>query len=165
MSPSAIVASDLSRAAATAGALARVTGLGVSYDERLRETHGGRWEGLTAAEITASPDGEVYRAWLGGADVPAGGSETRGQLAERGTAGVLDALADVPSDGVLVATTHGGTARAVIGRLLGLPVGLWGVLGGLSNCSWSVLSEAGSGWRLTEHNAGSLPEPVLGDDR
>jgi glucosyl-3-phosphoglycerate phosphatase len=28
-----------------------------------------------------------------------------------------------------------------------------------------VLSEFGSGWRLTEHNAGSLPEPVLGDDR
>ena len=165
LSPSALVASDLSRAAATAAALARVGGLEVAYDKRLRETHGGRWEGRTAAEIGASPDGDTYRAWLAGADVPAGGAETRSQLAERGVAAVADALAGVPDDGVLVVATHGGTARAVIGRMLGLPVELWGVLGGLANCSWSMLSEARGGWRLSEHNAGSLPEPVLGDDR
>jgi probable phosphoglycerate mutase len=40
----------------------------------------------------------------------------------------------------------------------------WEALGGLSNCSWSVLGEGVRGWRLLEHNAGSLPEPVLGDD-
>ena len=40
-----------------------------------------------------------------------------------------------------------------------------GALGGLSNCSWSVLGEGHRGWRLLEHNAGSLPEPVYGDDR
>jgi probable phosphoglycerate mutase len=61
--------------------------------------------------------------------------------------------------------THGGTARAVIGRMLGLPVELWHSLGGLANCSWSVLEERWSGgWRLTEHNAGTLPEPVTGAD-
>ncbi|MGW2996471.1 histidine phosphatase family protein, partial [Streptomyces sp. NPDC001193] len=33
-----------------------------------------------------------------------------------------------------------------------------------SNCCWSVLGEGARGWRLMEHNAGTLPEPVLGDD-
>ena len=61
--------------------------------------------------------------------------------------------------------THGGTARAVIGTLLGLPVEHWDVFGGLANCSWSVLEEAGRDeWRLAEHNAGTLPEAVVGDD-
>jgi probable phosphoglycerate mutase len=40
-----------------------------------------------------------------------------------------------------------------------------GVLGPLSNCSWSVLGQRKGKWRLLEHNAGTLPEPVLGDDR
>ena len=40
------------------------------------------------------------------------------------------------------------------------------MVGGLANCCWSVLEEAGhaAGWRLVEHNAGSLPEPVMGDE-
>ena len=29
----------------------------------------------------------------------------------------------------------------------------------------AALGEGHRGWRLLEHNAGSLPEPVLGDDR
>ena len=29
----------------------------------------------------------------------------------------------------------------------------------------SVLEEGRNGWRLVEHNAGTLPEPVLSDDR
>jgi len=40
-----------------------------------------------------------------------------------------------------------------------------GVLGPLSNCSWSVLGQRRTRWRLLEHNAGTLPEPILSDDR
>jgi probable phosphoglycerate mutase len=51
-------------------------------------------------------------------------------------------------------------------RLLGMPEDLFGVLGPLSNCSWSVLGRRHGRWRLVEHNAGTLPEPVvLSDDR
>ena len=39
------------------------------------------------------------------------------------------------------------------------------MLGPLSNCSWSVLGVRYGRWRLQEHNAGTLPEPVLSDDR
>src|SRR5690349_7670986 len=49
--PAAIVASDLSRAADTAAALAALTGLSVSYDERLRERSFGQWQGLTMAKV------------------------------------------------------------------------------------------------------------------
>jgi probable phosphoglycerate mutase len=49
--------------------------------------------------------------------------------------------------------------------MLELPMDRWAVVGGLANCSWSVLEETeSSSWRLVEHNAGSLPEPVMGDD-
>ena len=61
--------------------------------------------------------------------------------------------------------THGGAAAPGIGRLLGLPVEHWTVLGGLVNCAWSVLEEQPDGrWRLVEHNARSLPEEVVGDE-
>ena len=35
----------------------------------------------------------------------------------------------------------------------------------MSNCSWSVLAIRYGAWRLLEYNAGTLPEPVLSDDR
>lgn len=164
LEPAAIVSSDLLRASATADALAGMCGLDVRFDERLRETYGGRWQGRTAAEIDAE-DHELYAAWRAGDDVPAGGGERRTEVAARVVPAITDALADVPPVGTLVVVTHGGSARAAIGTLLDLPLDRWAVVGGLANCSWSVLEEAlPSGWRLVEHNAGSLPEPVMGDD-
>ena len=78
---------------------------------------------------------------------------------------VLDALADVPAGGTLVVATHGGAARVGAALLIGLPREHWTTLAVLSNCCWSVLDEdacAPSGIRLVEHNAGALPEPLLG---
>lgn len=157
----------MSRARDTAAELARLTGLEVVTDPGLRETNGGRWEGLLAAEITKR-DGDLFRTWRAGGDVRPGGGETREEVAARAGAAVARTLAALPEGGVLVVATHGGTARALIGRLLALPIDCWHALGGLANCSWSVLEEAGSpgslSWRLTEHNAGTLPEPVTGTD-
>ena len=61
--------------------------------------------------------------------------------------------------------SHGAALRLGMERLLGLPDEAAGALGPLSNCSWSVLARRRDRWRLLEHNAGTLPEPVLGDDR
>ena len=84
-------------------------------------------------------------------------------------AGINQALDSVPDGGTLVVATHGGAARAAIAALLELPTESWGALGVMSNCSWSILREDvspfGPRWRLTEYNAGSLPQPVLADDR
>ncbi|MDT0542118.1 MULTISPECIES: histidine phosphatase family protein [Streptomyces] len=163
LKPDVIVASDLSRAKATAAELSAVTGLEVGYDSGLRESYAGQWQGLTHEEITAR-FGEQYAAWKRGEPVRRGGGELETEVADR-AAPVVSAAADkLPDGGTLVVVSHGGTIRTTIGRLLGLEARAWEALGGLSNCCWSVLGEGVRGWRLLEHNAGSLPEPVLGDD-
>jgi probable phosphoglycerate mutase len=162
LDPQLIVTSDLVRAAETADLLASIVGVQARRATGLRETHGGRWEGRFADDLKADP---VYVRWLAGDDVPAGGSETRSQVGERARPVVDEVMAELDAGRVGVLVSHGGTIRSLIGSVVGLPVDHWRVLGGLANCCWSVLEEGRSGWRLAEHNAGSLPQKVLGDDR
>ncbi|MFF1376673.1 histidine phosphatase family protein [Streptomyces sp. NPDC058308] len=163
LKPDAIVASDLKRAAATAGELAAITGLPVAYEEGLQETYAGEWQGLTHDEIIAR-FGEQYAAWKRGEPVRRGGGELETEVADRAAPVVLRHAEKLPENGTLVVVSHGGTIRTTIGRLLGLEPHHWEGLGGLTNCCWSVLGRGARGWRLFEHNAGTLPEPVLGDD-
>ncbi|MFH8368965.1 histidine phosphatase family protein [Streptomyces sp. NPDC018031] len=163
LKPDAIVASDLKRASATAAELSVLTGLEVAHDAGLRETYAGHWQGLTHEEIIERY-GDQYAAWKRGEPVRRGGGELETEVADR-AAPVVRASADkLPDGGTLVVVSHGGTIRTTIGRLLGLDPRSWEALGGLTNCCWSVLGEGARGWRLLEHNAGTLPEPVLGDD-
>ncbi|MDT0319272.1 histidine phosphatase family protein [Streptomyces sp. DSM 44918] len=161
--PHTIISSDLSRTRETAAELAAVTGLPVTHDEALRESYAGDWQGLTHEEIRAR-FGEQYAAWKRGEPVRRGGGELETEVADRAAPLVERAAEKLPPGGVLVVVSHGGTIRTTIGRLIGLTPPSWEALGGLSNCCWSVLGESVRGWRLLEHNAGSLPEPVLGDD-
>lgn len=159
LGPTAIVASTLQRAAKTAEALAAVTGLPIAYDPDLVERDGGKWEGLTASEIRERYPAE-HAIWQ-----PPGG-ETSEQVATRVGGALYRTIDTLPGDGVLVVASHGAALRLGMSHLLGLPPELWERLGGLSNCCWSVLAEMrDGGWRLIEHNAGTLPEPVLSDDR
>lgn len=161
--PDMIVSSDLSRAAGTAAALARVTGLEVILDKDLRERHGGCWEGLSDTEIRhrypeahatwTPPDGESSQVV----------SDRVASALQRAAAAVSEQVAD--RDGLAVVVSHGAALRLGMSRLLGMPDDQLGVLGPLSNCSWSVLGHRWGHWRLLEHNAGTLPEPVLSDDR
>lgn len=155
--PSMIVSSDLQRAFDTASALARVTGLTVSVDKDLRERGGGQWEGLTREEISERWPAE-FTAW------EAPGGEEVGDVAERVATAVRRWAARVDSGGLLVVASHGAAIRLGIAKLMNLPQELWPALGGLGNCSWSVLEESRKGWRLLEHNAGTLPEPIRSDD-
>ncbi|MFE6130167.1 histidine phosphatase family protein [Streptomyces sp. NPDC056437] len=163
LKPDAIISSDLQRAAATASELAEITVLDISYDAALRETYAGVWQGLTHEEIVAQY-GEQYAAWKRGEPVRRGGGELESEVADRAAPVVLHHAEKLPENGTLVVVSHGGTIRTTIGRLLGLESHHWESLGGLSNCCWSVVGEGARGWRLLEHNAGTLPEPVLGDD-
>lgn len=164
--PAVLISSDLVRARDTAAELAGLVGLPLRVDPRLRETFFAEWEGLRDDEV-AEKYGEALAQWRRGGDVPIEGAESRAQVGQRAVAAIREALVDVPPGGVLVAVTHGGTARATIATLLDLPRDRWGALGGLSNCCWSVLGQRGEldgGFQLVEHNAGVLPEPVMGDD-
>jgi probable phosphoglycerate mutase len=157
LKPDRIFASDLSRAASTAGALARITGLQVTLDKDLRERSGGSWEGLTSEEIWKGWP-EERAAW----NPPDG--ETIAAVGER-VAGALTRIADgLDEGGLAVVASHGAAIRLGLERFLGLTENHSGVLGSLTNCSWSVLVTSHGKWRLQEHNAGNLPEPVLGDD-
>lgn len=166
LSPNMLVSSDLKRTRDTTAVLAELIGGDVELDTRLRETYAGEWQGCTAAEIAARwPD--EYRAWRGGDPLlRVGGGETRQEVADRMVAAVRDAAARLPEDGLAVLTSHGGAARLGIASLIGMPLKLFTNIGGLSNCSWSMLRQnhdhlGEDGWILVEHNAGTLPTPVV----
>ena len=163
LEPAEIWSSDLARASATAEYLARLAGLEVKLDKDLRERHGGCWEGLTDAEIRDRyPDAHATWTPPDGEPVAVVADRVAAALQRTATA-VAGQVTD--RDGLAVVVSHGAALRLGMSRLLGLPDDLSGVLGPLSNCSWSVLSFRYGRWRLQEHNAGTLPEPVLSDDR
>lgn len=156
--PSLIVSSDMQRATMTAAPLARVTGLEIGIDKDLRERAGGRWEGLTDLEIRTQYPAE-HAAWA----PPEG--ESSPAVAHRAKAAMVR-IADAMEPGTLaVVVSHGAAIRLGMSEILGLPQESFGILGPLANCSWSVIELRRGRWRLLEHNAGTLPEPVLGDDR
>ncbi|MDS1272582.1 histidine phosphatase family protein [Lipingzhangella sp. LS1_29] len=160
LEPDAILSSDLSRATATAAALARRTGQTVTLDKGLRERAGGVWEGLTRGEIMRRwPD--EYERW----EIPEG--EDLETVGSRITDVVRRAVTELPDRATLVIVSHGAALRAGITQLLGLPPQSLRMLGPLGNCSWSVLEPRPEGhWCLVEHNAATLPEVrVLSDDQ
>ncbi len=172
MKPTHVIASDLERALETGQILADLAGIKLSTDERLRETFAGEWQGMTRDEIVAKYP-EDYAAWGGDSEIRPGGGETRWEVSQRVVAAIEDALLNIPDGGTLVVASHGGALRSALGRLLGLDPRQWTILGVLANAQWSVLSELDENmpklpdlkWRLQEYNAGSLPEPAIGDDK
>jgi glucosyl-3-phosphoglycerate phosphatase len=156
--PDAIFSSDLTRATSTAAPLARLTGLSVTLDKDLRERSGGDWEGLTDDEIA-----ERYPAERASWNPPNG--EPTAAVADRVRVSLARIAATLGEGQLAVVVSHGAALRLGMERLLGLPEEAFGALGPLSNCSWSVVAQRRDRWRLLEHNAGTLPEPVIGDDR
>lgn len=160
LKPELLVSSDLMRARDTIAALAAITGRDVVVDPRLRETHGGRWEGLTGDEITARWP-EDMAAWRAGdTALRVGGGETRQEVAIRMSEALRDIAIKLSDDGLAVIATHGGSARLGISAMIGMPLERFTNIGGLSNASWSMLRESSLGWVLIEHNAGTLPAAV-----
>jgi glucosyl-3-phosphoglycerate phosphatase len=164
LAPTRLFASDLRRAAATAGELAAITGLKIEYDEALREIDVDDWAGLTSAELAAiNPEaeirirnGEPYRRGTNG--------ETVEEVADRFSAALCRISTEGSAEDTIVIATHGLAARVGICQFLGIPHASWPAFGGLSNCNWVSLLPGRHGWRIEEWNAGSLPEPVMSDD-
>jgi glucosyl-3-phosphoglycerate phosphatase len=150
--PAVVVSSDLSRARDTAQAVCDHVGVPLLVDQRLRETHYGSWQGMSEAELKAG-FAEEFAAWRRWEGLPPGG-EGPSEVAQRAVQVVEEQL---PSDGTLLLVTHGGTARALVGRLTELDVASWWRLAPLGNTCWSTLVEADRGWRLERHNTGLGP--------
>jgi broad specificity phosphatase PhoE len=149
LEPDVLVTSDLSRAADTAAVLAAESGLPLRVDKRLRETHLGRWQGLTHDEVESAWPGGMRR-WRGNPQWAPPGGETRVEVAARAAQVVGELDAGGPRTAVLC--THGGLIAGLTPHLLELPVSSWPVFGGISNCHWTVLRRSGPAWRLESYN-------------
>ncbi len=156
--PSVIVSSDLRRCRQTAAAL----DLPFRTDPRLREIDLGAWSGLTAGEARAQFPLEDA-AWRRGEDRPRGGGETYRQVGVRATEVVDELVAEgeLGRGQLALIVLHGGSARALLGSLMGLPVDSWYRLGPLGNCRWSLVRSFEGGFRLLEHNVAAEPAPPL----
>jgi len=110
-----VVASPLRRAWKSAWLIAE--GAPVRLEDRFREIHFGRWEGLSAAEIEAS-DPILYRDWKDGApgfEYPSG--EPRAQFRERVLNGLGTLLAGSAHSALVV--VHKGVIRSIVEFLTG----------------------------------------------
>lgn len=118
----AVYASDLSRTVESAQVIMQDSGIPIEADPDLREFSYGEWEGLTAEEAKAR-DAESYaRRMALDADAFAapGGEDTR-QLLRRVRRFYEHAVGShQPTDNVLI-VAHGGSIRALLVCLLGLP--------------------------------------------
>jgi broad specificity phosphatase PhoE len=153
--PAVVVSSDLVRASETARAVCEHVGLPLRLDPRLRETHFGRWQGLTGDEVAAQWPEEFAR-WRRGDDCPVEG-ERAVDVGARAAAVVAEVLPEVSDGESLLLVTHGGTARALVGALCEFAPTSWWTLAPLGNTCWSTLVEWDGRWRLERHNTGLGP--------
>lgn len=149
--PDLLVSSDLGRARRTAAALARLTGLDVRLDPRLRERGYGPWEGLNHDEIRGRYPAD-YARWGTPAPITNPEIESLDDLAKRMAEALLE-VSDRVGTGTAVVVTHGAAARAGVEALLGWPRDVTQKLGVLGNCHFSELRHtAERGWQLRAHN-------------
>lgn len=160
--PALLVSSDLQRAAATADAIAVLTGLDLRLDARLREVHVGQWQGLGVEEVrTRFPDD--IAALDRGEDVPRGVTgETRAQCAARAGAALREIERELLPGETAVVVAHGVSGRLAATELVGVTPDLSdAVFRGIDNCHWIELVETGRSfsavrrWRIAGWNLGS----------
>ena len=152
--PARVVSSDLERARVTAEEVAAASGIGLSIDERWREIHAGRWQGLTAAQVHAQYPEDAERL-ITGEDFKRGGNgESLADVAARVRPALEELTAGMEPGECVVIATHGVTGRSLVAELVGLDQSTaWRVLGGFGNCHWAALEEGPAGWRITQWNA------------
>ena len=159
--PVAIVSSDLQRAVSTARAVSELTGVPVRLDERLREVDVGEWQGLHVDDVHARyPD--LVASLDRGEDVRKGVTgETRQDVTARAGAALREVAAGLAAGETALVVAHGVSARVAASDLVGLDQDVSDrVLGGLGNCHWAELTEAGKSvsgtarWRISGWNLG-----------
>lgn len=119
--PSAVYASDLGRAQATARPLAERLGLEIRPAPELREMNFGSLEGLSWDEVEARHPQVSLRLWGDDADpsVRAPDGECRLEMCERSSA-ALERIAAAHLGETIVAVSHGGVIGFFLRHVLGI---------------------------------------------
>jgi alpha-ribazole phosphatase len=120
----AFYASDLRRAVETAEPAAALMGLSIECSAAFREANYGSWEGLTVDEIAARYP-EEYALWRSDSarHRPPDG-ESLEALQER-VMTALEELLEQHGGETLCVVAHGGSVRAAVCGVLGLPIDAW----------------------------------------
>jgi ribonuclease H / adenosylcobalamin/alpha-ribazole phosphatase len=116
----AVVSSPLPRAAATTSIVAGELGLAVTFNDDLRETDFGKWEGFTFAEIQDSWPGEVA-AWQNDPQQAPPGGESFADTACRVNRAFERILHDHRGETVLV-VGHVTPMKVLLCRALNVPL-------------------------------------------
>ena len=118
----AIYASPLARAVATAAPLATATGLPIQRRAELAEIDYGAWDGLTA-EVVARDWHDEHERWTADpAWNPPTGGETAIALAQRMT-NLVEEISSAHMDGNVLVVSHKAAIRVLLCALLGVDVG------------------------------------------
>lgn len=154
--PLTIVSSDLSRATATAQALADLVDVEVVTDVRARERGFGQLEGLTSKEMRQRFS-DYYAQWRETGECRAAGIEARRDVGERVAELIAEAYREAESGRTLVVVAHGSALTQGLVTLLGLDPTAWAGIRGLDNCHWAelVAADRAPGWRLAAYNLGA----------
>jgi broad specificity phosphatase PhoE len=129
----AIYSSDLQRAYQTAEVLARLKGLPIHTDKRLREIHQGKWQGLHISEIQARYTQEFQRLHEYPLEIAPPGGETALQVQQRALAAIEDIIQKHP--GITVAIiSHGFTLATILSHFREIPF----------NQVWELIPQNGS---------------------
>jgi broad specificity phosphatase PhoE len=117
------VSSDLRRARDSAQILTRRWGLALSTDARLREMNFGEWEGRTWQELEQADTDRLGRWMSNWTSTRAPGGESFADVVARTSAWVDDWIAnDRSAEGTTVIVAHAGSIRAILCRLLRVPL-------------------------------------------
>jgi glucosyl-3-phosphoglycerate phosphatase len=160
LAPDRMISSDLRRAADTAEVVGAACGLPVKFDARLRETHLGRWQGRTVAEIDRDEPGAIA-TWRSDPTWAPPGGESRVAVVARSRPVVDELDAELADSGetstTVLLVAHGGLIAGLVTGLLELPTAAWPSFGGMGNCRWAVLARRTDHprWRLAGYNVGA----------
>ncbi len=119
--PDALWSSDLKRCRVLAEELARLSGVSLQIDPRLREQNMGDWQGRTWREISATDGAAVTAYWDDYVDARPTGGESLRELHQRVESWWREQCAAEPH-GCIVVVTHVGVLRSFQCSLLGLPL-------------------------------------------
>jgi broad specificity phosphatase PhoE len=112
-----VLSSPMLRAVQTAEIIAGAHKIDIARDPRLADFRVGKWEGMSYAEVAASPEYQRFLADPLSERIP--GGEDLKQIRDRAISAVEQAIEDAPAGESVAIVTHAGIVRVILTHYLG----------------------------------------------